>query len=264
MARLNSILPRDHESLTQCVTRMTYAMHRRISPALRQKHYLESLAGPIGYWDPLQAYQFEFLKTMGLKPHHTILDIGCGPLQGGIKLIEYVESNHYTGIDLRPKTVTEAYRQVVRHDLTHKNPALIMSDSFGRHELPDRTFDYFWISQLLYHLSLDQIEDLFFQVASQMKPTSVFFGDIIDYKPQSAPGIYWQEFKYHRHQPEDLKSTADNAGLNLTILGQTGDFGYPEALSLSTNYVLQISPQVPADLAPSSEDLEIELLQTKV
>lgn len=264
MAKRIELFPRDGESLAQYAKRLQYAIHRRISKTVRQRHYLDNLVGPIGYWEPLQAYQFEFLKTMGLKPHHSLLDIGCGPLQGGIKLIEYLECNHYTGIDLRPKTVTEAYRQVVRHDLAHKNPALVMSDSFGRHELPDRTFDFFWISQLLYHLSLDQVEDLFFQVASQMKPTSVFFGDIIDYKPPSAPGIYWQEFKYHRHQPEDLESTADNAGLSLTILGQTGDFGYPEELPLSTNYVLKISPQVPAGLTPSSEDLEAQLLQTGV
>lgn len=264
MARLKSILPRDNESVTQYVKRMTYALHRRISPSLRQTHHLESLAGPIGHWAPLQAYQFEFLKAMGLKPHHTILDIGCGPLQGGIKLIEYLESNQYTGIDLRHKTVTEAYRQVLRHNLVHKNPALIMSNSFGRRELPDRTFDYFWISQLLYHLSLAQIEDLFFQVASQMKPTSLFFGDIVDYRSQSAPGIHWQEFQYYHHQPEDLKSTANNAGLNLAILGQTGDFGYPETLALSTNYVLRISPQIEGNLTASSEDLDAKVLQTEV
>jgi SAM-dependent methyltransferase len=264
MARFESIVPKDDESLTQYIKRVTYALHRRISPALRQKHHLESLVGPIGYWDRLQAYQFDFLKTMGLKPHHTVLDIGCGPLQGGIKLIEYLDANQYTGIDLRAQTITEAYRQVVQHKLIHKNPTLILSESFGRQELTNRTFDYFWVSQLLYHLSGDEIEDLFFQIASQMKPTSVFFGDIIDYKPQSVPTALWQEFKYYRHQPEDLVFMADNAGLNLTILGQIGDFGYPGDLALSTNYVLKSSRQVSPDLNTSSDNSASKLIQTSV
>jgi len=264
MAKLDSIVPRNNEKLTQYVKRMQYALCRRIIPSVRRKHYLEALVGPIGYWNPLQTYQIEFLKTMGLKPHHSLLDIGCGPLQGGIKLIDYLEPNQYTGLDLRQKTVTEAYRQVVQHNLVHKNPALIMSDSLGQHELKNRTFDYFWMSQLLYHLSLEQIEALFLQIASQMTRTSVFFGDIIDYKVQADPGGYWQEFKFHRHQPVDLESMAEKAGLNLTILGQTRDFGYPKELELSKNYVLKISPQMPATLSTSSVDMEEQKIQTVV
>jgi predicted TPR repeat methyltransferase len=265
MAKLNALLPRDREDLAQYVKRLQYAIHRRISPSVRHRHYLENLVGPIGYWAPLQAYQFEFLKTMGLKPHHSLLDIGCGPLQGGIKLIDYLEPNQYTGIDLRQKTITEAYRQVIEHKLVHKNPALIMSDSFGYRELKDRTFDFFWISQLLYHLSLDQIEALFLQIASQMTETSVLFGDIIDYEPQSGQDAYWHEFKFHRHQPVDLEAMAKKAGLSLTILGQTRDFGYPRELALSKNYILKISPRVPADLSPlRPEDLEEQQIKTVV
>ncbi len=245
MAKLSAVRRRNNENISEYMNRIWYGIHRRISPTLRRKHHLDALVGPIGYWNLLQTYQFEFLKTMGLKRHNSLLDIGCGPLQAGVKLIDYLEPNRYTGIDLRQESIIAAFGQIIKHNLVHKNPTLIVSDSFGQEELTSQTFDYVWISQLLYHLAPEQIEALFLQVAAHMTPTSVLYGDIIDYKPQSDPGIYWQEFRFYRHQPDDLQCLAEKAGLHIDILGQLGNFGYPPALELSQNYMLEISTKVP-------------------
>jgi hypothetical protein len=71
------------------------------------------------------------------------------------------------------------------------------------------------------------------------------------------PGSYWQEFTFHQHTPEDLEPAAQKAGLNISVLGQTGDFGYPRELQLCKNYMLKISPQVSASLpALSSDNME--------
>jgi len=190
---------------------------------------------------------------MGLKASHTLLDIGCGPLQGGIKLIEYLEPNHYVGIDLRHDPIIEAYKQVARYKLVHKNPTLIVSHSFGREELADHTFDFFWTSQLLYHLPLGLIDAMFQHITTRMTPTSVFYGDIIDYRLKSDPDANWQEFKFYRHQPNDLMKIAEEAGLDMDVLGQIGDFGYPNDLELRKNYVLKFSPRVPSGTMVSSE-----------
>jgi len=254
MLNLVSIIATKDENVKKYCRRIKNTIYRRIPPVFRYKHYLEELVGPTGYWEPLQAYQFEFLKTVGLKPQHSLLDIGCGPLQGGIKFIDYLEPGKYTGIDLRQKAIVAAYKQVIRYNLSGKNPRLIMSDSFGRDELNDGCFDYIWISQLLYHLSPERIEALFLQISSQMGDTSVFYGDIIDYDmPQLASGTSWQEFNFYQHQPEDLQAMAKQSGLAIDIVGQTGDFGYPKELWLSNNYMLKIykEPCQLSDFAPA-------------
>ena len=45
---------------------------------------LERLVGPAGIWPHLQQYQFNALTRLGLKPHHSVVDIGCGPLTVGV------------------------------------------------------------------------------------------------------------------------------------------------------------------------------------
>lgn len=36
-----------------------------------------------GDWEKIGKLQFEFLVSRGLRPHHRMLDIGCGTLRGG-------------------------------------------------------------------------------------------------------------------------------------------------------------------------------------
>jgi len=148
-------------------------------PAARERHRLESLVGPAGYWDRLQMYQIGFLRRMGLKPDHSLLDIGCGPLQGGLAFIRYLRPTRYVGIDLREEAIKAGYLQIAKENLVAKNPFLIVSDNFGKTELGDREFDYFWASQVMYSMDEGQIDALLEQIAARMKPDSTFYGDIL-------------------------------------------------------------------------------------
>ncbi|HTR18374.1 MAG TPA: hypothetical protein VMH91_00090, partial [Candidatus Paceibacterota bacterium] len=48
-------------------------------------------------WAP---FQLERLIAHGIKPQHTLLDIGCGYLRGGQYIIDYLEEGNYTGTDI--------------------------------------------------------------------------------------------------------------------------------------------------------------------
>ena len=243
MAKKPSILRRKNETLDHYLRRASYGLLRRFIPALARQHRLETMVGPVGYWKELQEYQFNFLLNAGLQPCHTLLDIGCGPLQGGRRFIEYLDPNNYVGIDIRDEPIVEAYRQIARYKLAEKNPTLIVTSSFGKHELDGRKFDFFWISQLLYHLTLESVETLFGSVVNQMKSTSVLYGDILDYNHKGDPDSDWNGFKFYHHQPSDLQKIADKTGLRLEILGQIEKFGYPEKIGLRSNYALKLTPQ---------------------
>ncbi len=71
-------------------------------PGLRHRHRLEALVGPLGCWDELQKYQFRVLTGLGMQPHATLLDIGCGPLQAGVAFIRYLAPASYFRVGQKP------------------------------------------------------------------------------------------------------------------------------------------------------------------
>ena len=67
---------------------------------VRHKNVLEESMGFRGQWEEHRCFQIAFLREQGLKPSHKILEIGCGPLTGGIPIIRYLEPNNYFGLDI--------------------------------------------------------------------------------------------------------------------------------------------------------------------
>lgn len=56
-----------------------------------------------GMWEELGRLQHDFLIAQGLRPHHRLIDIGCGSLRAGVPLARYLEPAHYYGIDISPE-----------------------------------------------------------------------------------------------------------------------------------------------------------------
>jgi SAM-dependent methyltransferase len=76
-----------------------------------------------GRWDEIGALQADFLVSRGLRPHHHLLDIGCGSLRGGVKLISYLDAGNYVGTDLNESLLKAGYEiELAKAGLTHKLP----------------------------------------------------------------------------------------------------------------------------------------------
>jgi SAM-dependent methyltransferase len=213
---------------------------RRFVPVLRRRHQLETMVGPLGLWDDLKRFQFDFLKSRGLKPHHFLLDIGCGPLQGGLEFIRYLEPGNYAGIDIRPEPIATAHIRVAKSGLAAKNPRLAVSGSFGREELGDGLFDYIWASQVLYHLDAAGLQTCFAAVAARMKPGAKFYGNVIP-----DPGMHpvwgqWEGFPFYPHPIDFIRETGERCDLEVTVMGPMRDFGYPAAGDLHLFSMLEI------------------------
>ena len=215
---------------------------RSFVPGLRRRHELEAMVGPLGFWNELQSYQINTLTTLGLKPGHSLIDIGCGPLQGGVPCIRYLDANRYTGIDIMPNRIRAAYGEVARHDLGEKNPRILLSRSFGESETGENElFDFMWASQIMYNLDDSLIVSLFGFISRRLKPTGKFLGDVY------SPDFY--EFKYpEKHSGrsfnytlETLQELGRKHGLAVRCLGPLVDFQYPKRLSLRTNLLMEIT-----------------------
>ena len=61
-------------------------------------HY-RAYVGPPEDYDLVAAMTFNLLTTLGLRQHHSLLDVGCGSLRIGRLLIPYLNRGKYFGIE---------------------------------------------------------------------------------------------------------------------------------------------------------------------
>lgn len=211
---------------------------RRFIPWMRERHLLEDMVGPLGFWNELQAYQLNTLQINGLKSYHKLLDIGCGPLQGGIAFIKFLDKNNYYGIDLNPKSLEAGLKQIKKYKLTEKNPFLSLSNSFGKEELKDTKFNFIWASQVLYYFDDDKLNELMDWISTALSEDGKFLADII------GPKHYEFKTKEHNwflHTIDSLNKIAIQYNLKAKNLGEIENFGYPKKLSLRFNNLIEIT-----------------------
>ncbi len=132
----------------------------------------------IGYveeWDVHGPRQLEFLREHGLRPSDYLLDIGCGPLRGGVHFISYLEAGHYYGVDKNEK-VLETAREVelTRYGVAGKRPTLVAMDDFNFPSL-GQTFEFAWAQSVFTHLPLNHIIRCVMNVEKVLLPGGTFF-----------------------------------------------------------------------------------------
>ena len=86
--------------------------------------------GPPEDYDLVAAMAFNLLTTLGLRQHHSLLDIGCGSLRIGRLLIPYLNRGKYFGVEPNEWLVDEGIRRELGETLVQiKRPTFFFSDS---------------------------------------------------------------------------------------------------------------------------------------
>ena len=210
---------------------------RAFVPGWRRRHKLEAMVGPLGFWDKLQSYQLRAAIGLGLSPGSSLLDLGCGPLQGGIAFIRYLEAGHYTGVDHNPEAIQIGQEEISRLALREKKPRLFVSRSFGDEELGPSCFDFIWISQVLYYFDEPTMHRLSEMVRRRLAPDGVMVGDILG--PESDRSFLRPPLP-PVHTAESLDLIASEHGLRVANLGTLADWGYPRRVGLRNNILLRV------------------------
>ena len=163
---------------------------RRVKKMYTEKEYLEAYsqhtdlrvdadphAAVGGLWEELGKLQCDFLIQHGLRPHHTLLDIGCGTLRGGRHLIRYLDHGNYSGMDISPKAIAYARQLVEQEGLAQKAPRLLVSSSRDLRflEFAAETFDCVLAHSVFSQLKPEHIEECFENVGRIMHDDSVFY-----------------------------------------------------------------------------------------
>ncbi len=148
------------------------AYHQILSDADIARGGHRELVG--GCWDEMGELQFEFLKREGLRSNHSLLDIGCGALRGGVHFVRYLDAGKYCGLDINPSLIKAGEHELELAGLTDRRASLLANDKFEFSAF-GRTFDFGIAVSVFTHLYLNHIGRCFREMRKVMHPTSRFY-----------------------------------------------------------------------------------------
>lgn len=180
-----------------------------------------------GMWDELGRLQIEFLKRQGLRPTHSLLDVGCGALRGGVRFVEYLNSGLYCGLDMNESLLEVGRYELELAGLSEKHPVLLADDSFavdrfGRH------FDCAMAQSVFSHVPMNHIVQCLVKVRDVLKPGCEFFATFFEAPhpaflgplPHEPGGVttYLDRDPFH-YSLAEFEWMAKQAGMALRYIG---------------------------------------------
>lgn len=132
-----------------------------------------------------KATGFEFLRYFtefgGLKPDHTVLDIGSGIGRMAIPLRNFLKNGRYegveivtTGLEWCQKNITPRYPNFHFHhaDIHNKsyNPKGSVKASEYRFPFDDNTFDFVFLTSVLTHMLTSDVQHYVEEISRLLKP----------------------------------------------------------------------------------------------
>lgn len=133
---------------------------------------------------------FQKLKRAGLRPHHRLLEIGCGTGQVTGLLATYLTKGSILALDISPESVAIAKQ----HLGNHANVEFMVSDmSDFQHA---EKFDFVLLPDVLEHIPEETHQTLFGTIARHLHPASVI--------AINFPYPYYLEWA-HKHDHSQLQ-----------------------------------------------------------
>lgn len=116
-------------------------------------------AGVGGIWDLMGDLQLAMLVNQGMRPHHRLLDIGCGALRAGVRFMRYLEPGHYYGIDKETELLEAGVRQEMpAFGVADRTPTFAITDCFDLSAFGETKFDYMLAQSVFSHLPPEMIQ----------------------------------------------------------------------------------------------------------
>lgn len=137
-------------------------------------HHYRAFVGPPATYDVVGALQFSLLIALGLREHHTLLDIGCGSLRSGKLFIPYLLPGNYFGIEPEQWLIEEGITRELGHDLIRLKRPTFSNDNFFTLSIFNRQFDFILAQSIFSHTSKAQIRRCLAEAIKVMSASSLF------------------------------------------------------------------------------------------
>ena len=165
-------------------------------------------------WFALGQLQFDYLLEHGLEPHHRVLDIGCGNLRAGWRIISHLEPGNYYGIDASPDVLIAAQRTLVEFTLQERMPYLLPVADLTFAALPAGRFDVVHAHSVFSHTPLSTLDECLANVERVLAPGGRF--DLTFNATAGREHHVVREDFYFR--PQTLIDLADRHGLDAEVM----------------------------------------------
>jgi len=105
--------------------------------------------------------QLQFLIDNGLKPEHTLLDIGCGCLTLANQAIPYLDEYNYFGIDISLQAMEKGV-VLIGEEKYNRIGNLVNNTNFKfeEEELEVKIFDFVFAFSVINHLPIEHFDEL--------------------------------------------------------------------------------------------------------
>jgi len=140
---------------------------------LRERNHRAFVGSP-NLYDVIGGLQFCLLFLLGMREHHTLMDIGCGSLRSGRLSIIYLSPDHYFGIEPEEWLVADGIKHNLGPELMSiKRPQFLYDPNFTSTAF-GRTFDFVLAHSIFSHASSDQVRRCMTEVSESTHEKSLF------------------------------------------------------------------------------------------
>jgi len=180
------------------------------------RHY-RAYVGPPEDYDLIAAMTFNLLTTLGLRQHHTVLDIGCGSLRIGRLLVPYLNVGNYVGIEPNKWLVDDGIQREMGQDqIRIKQPRFYFSDS--SRDIPSgQSFDFAVAQSIFSHSGPDLVERWLRESSAHLKDSGVLAATfLIGEQDHEKQGWVYPRSIYYT--VETMMTLAHKAGFGFLLL----------------------------------------------
>ena len=180
-------------------------------------HY-RAYVGPPEDYDLIAAMTFNLLTTLGLRQHHSLLDVGCGSLRIGRLLIPYLNRGKYFGIEPAEWLVAEGIKQELGETVVQtKRPTFFFTDSPETAVRAKVVFDFALAQSIFSHCGLDLIKGWLSAISRSLARNGALVATFLIGEEDSAQAgwIYPDCVNY---RPATLERAAKDVNLRFEIL----------------------------------------------
>ena len=174
--------------------------------------------GPPEDYDLIAAMAFNLLTTLGLRQHHSLLDIGCGSLRIGRLLIPYLNRGKYFGVEPNEWLVAEGIRRELGDTLVQiKQPTFFFADSPDTISQPKVAFDFALAQSIFSHCGLDLIKSWLSAISRSLAANGALIATFLIGDEDSAQ-TGWIYPDCVNYRPATLERAAKDVNLRFEIL----------------------------------------------
>ena len=180
-------------------------------------HY-RAYVGPPEDYDLIAAMTFNLLTTLGLRQHHSLLDIGCGSLRIGRLLIPYLNRGKYFGVEPNEWLVEEGIKRELGQSLVEiKRPTFFFTDSPESIAKAKTAFNFAVAQSIFSHCGLDLIKAWLSSISRSLAEDGALVATFL-IGEQDAAQSGWIYPECVNYRPATLERAAAEANLRLEIL----------------------------------------------